>query len=269
MLGRHAGRAAGRADRPGAVPDRVRRLRRRRACGPRAPPTFSESYDDRTGRGRPTAATARSSGRRAAADDARPGRSAASAARRSSPSRPSPTRSRRPARWSSRVRACALQPPRPAATRALRWCAASRCRTSPAWTSPASSSSRGAGLPDGVGPPLGERGARRSGQHVWRVRSVHDGPRPVLRDPADHRLHPARRIRRARRRAGRPLPTRSPPAMSFVDAATLPVAGMTAFHALVTAGRLAAGETVLRQRRRLGRVAAPLLTLLLAPRGAP
>ena len=56
-----------------------------------------------------------------------------------------------------------------------------------------------------------------------------------------------------------------PASMSFVDAATLPVAGMTAFHAL-EAGAFADGETVLVNGAGSG-VSCALLTLLLA-RGA-
>ena len=53
-----------------------------------------------------------------------------------------------------------------------------------------------------------------------------------------------------------------PAAMSFVEAATLPVAGMTAFHAL-DAGGFVAGETVLVNGAGSG-VSVALLTLLLA-----
>ena len=53
-----------------------------------------------------------------------------------------------------------------------------------------------------------------------------------------------------------------PATMSFVDAATLPVAGMTAFHAL-EAGRFVDGETVLVNGAGSG-VSGALLTLLLA-----
>ena len=124
--------------------------------------------------------------------------------------------------------------------------------------------SRAADLPDAVGPPIGARvlidpvstcgvcDRCRAGlaPYCATLRTV-GSTRPggfaeLVATPADH-CHVL------------------PAAMSFVDAATLPVAGMTAFHAL-EAGHFAGGETVLVNGAGAG-VSCALLTLLLA-RGA-
>ena len=103
---------------------------------------------------------------------------------------------------------------------------------------------RGSGVGD-EWPADRRPGARRSGEHVRRLRAVHRRARAVLREPAHHRFDPPRRLRRARGDAGRIGVTRSPTATSFVEAACLPVAYMTAWHALFTVGRVRPGETVL------------------------